>query len=155
MPAERGYVIRSGSSATATTPVALVAATAKTVLSYLAAAADTPCVVEIGISFDGTSGTPAVVELGEVSTLGTVTSFTPHQEYGPVKATAGTAGYNASAEPTYQSVRRPWYVPVNNGLWSIQFPLAREPSVVAGRGFALRVTAPAIVNCLPYMIIGE
>lgn len=155
MAAERGYVVRSGASATATTVVALAAATAKSVLTVLGASSDTLCVVEVAISFDGTSGTPAIVELGEISTLGTVTAFTPQQDFGPVIAAAATAGYNATVEPTYQNIRRTWEVPVNNGLWSVQFPLGREPSVLASRGFGLRVTAPAIVNCLPLLVVAE
>jgi hypothetical protein len=46
-------------------------------------------------------------------------------------------------------------VPVFNGLFVVQYPLGKEPVVAASRGFGLRVTAPAIVNCLPYINFSE
>lgn len=155
--ADRGYVARSGTSATNTTPVALAAATAKTVVAMLGAASDTLNVDEIGISFDGvtSAAVPAIVELIEISTLGTMTGFTPLQLYGPVQASSATAGYNASGEPTVQAVRAAWYVPVFNGLFVMQYPLGKESEVAASRGFGLRVTAPAVVNCLPYIAFSE
>lgn len=154
---ERIYVAKAG-SATASTPVALTAGTAKSVVGVLGASTDTPVVVEIGISFDSvtSSAVPALVELGRITALGTMTAFTPVQTKGISLASSCSAGYNATAEPTYNAVLRSWYVPVFNGLWSIQFPLGREPSVLAvSQGFALRVNAPAAVNCHPYIEYSE
>lgn len=155
--AARGYVARSGSSGTATTPVAMVAATAKTVVGVLAGASDTINVDEFGVSFDGvtSSAVPAVVELLEISTLGTSTSLTPNQIYGPSQAALSTAAYNFSAEPTVVAVKASWYVPVFNGLLVMQYPLGKEPQVAVSKGFGLRVTAPAVVNCLPYILFTE
>jgi hypothetical protein len=155
--AARGYVARSGTSATNVTPVALAAGVAKTVVAMLGASSDTLNVDEIGISFDGVApaAVPAIVELLEISALGTVTSFTPVQLYGPTQPSSASAGYNASAEPTVVASRVPWYVPVFNGLFVVQYPLGKEPVVAASRGFGLRVTAPAIVNCLPYINFSE
>lgn len=155
--AARGYVARSGSSATNTAPVALAAATAKTVVAVLGASSDTLNVDEIGVSFDGitSAAVPATVELLEISALGTVTSFTPNQLYGPAQASSASAGYNASVEPTVQAIKAAWFVPVFNGLFVVQYPLGKEPNVAASRGFGLRVTAPAIVNCLPYIYYSE
>jgi hypothetical protein len=155
--AARGYVARSGSSGTATTPVPLVAATAKTVVAVLGASSDTLNVDEIGISFDGvtSSAVPAIVELVEVSTLGTSTSYTPQQVYGPAQASSASAAYNASVDGTVQAIKASWYVPVFNGLLIVQYPLGKEAQVAASRGFGLRVTAPAVVNCLPYIFFSE
>jgi hypothetical protein len=96
--AARGYVARSGTSATNVTPVALAAGVAKTVVAMLGASSDTLNVDEIGISFDGVApaAVPAIVELLEISALGTVTSFTPVQLYGPTQPSSASAGYNAS-----------------------------------------------------------
>lgn len=155
--AARGYVARSGSSGTVSTPVAMVAATAKTVVAVLGASSDTINVDEIGISFDGitSAAVPALVELVEISALGTMTSYTPQQLYGPAQASSSSAGYNAAAEPTIQAVKGAWYVPVFNGLFVIQYPLGKEPEVVASRGWGLRVNVPAVVNALPYIYYSE
>ena len=155
--AARGYVAKSGSSGTVTTPVAMAAGVAKSVVGVLGGSGDTLNVDEVGLSFDGvtSSAVPALVELLEISALGTMSAFTPVQTYGAALASSATAGYNASAEPTVVAVRKAWYVPVFNGLFVVQFPLGKEPSVSASRGFALRVNAPAIVNCVPYIEYSE
>ena len=155
--AARGYTARSGSSGTVSTPVALAAGVAKSVVGVLGASGDSINVDELGISFDGvtSAAVPALVELLEISALGTMTAFTPQQTYGPVIASSASAGYNASGEPTIVAVKFAWYVPVFNGLLVVQYPLGKEPSVAASRGFALRVNAPAVVNCLPYISYSE
>jgi hypothetical protein len=50
---ERLYVARSGSSATNSTTVAMVAATAKTVVQVLGSSTDTLSLVRIEVSFAG------------------------------------------------------------------------------------------------------
>ena len=158
MPAERGYIVRSGTSATNTTGVALVAATAKTVVAILGSSADTVCVEEITVSFASATATdaPATVELGRITALGTMTAFTPVQSYGPTMATSATAGYNATVEPTYSGIGRACYVPVFNGLLILQFPLGREPAALAGsQGFAIRVTSPVAATCLAQIVYAE
>ena len=155
----RIYTARSGSSATNSTTVALVAATAKSVVGVLGASTDSICVVEFGVSFSSATATdaPATVELGVISALGTTTAFTPVQNAGPyVLASSATAGYNATVEPTYQRIVETFYVPAYMGTFVKQYPLGEEPvQMAATQGFALRVTSPAATNCFAYIKYAE
>jgi hypothetical protein len=158
MPAERTYVVRSGSSATNSTTVALGAATAKSVIAFLGSSTDTLALIEFTVSFPSVTATdvPAVVELGEISALGTMTAFTPIQDAGPILASSATAGHTATVEPTYQNIRRTFYCPIQNGVFAMQFPLGREPTVQAvSRGFAIRVTSPSATNCYASLVYAE
>lgn len=152
----RIYVVRSGASATASTPVS-VGTTAKTVLSVLGTAADTISLKRVVVSFPSVTATdaPATIELGITTTLGTVSAFTPVQTSGSTVASSCTAGYNATAEPTYSRVFDTRYVPVNNGLIEFWYPLGEEPNCDPGQGFALRVTAPVTVNCYASLVYAE
>jgi hypothetical protein len=154
---ERLYVARSGSSATNTTAVAMVAATAKTVVQVLGSANDTIAPVRIRISFDGVTATavPALVELGIITAAGTATSFTPVQVSGSPVASSCTAGYNSSAEPTYNRVFDSFYVPVTMGHWTDWTPLGDEALCAISQGIGVRITAPAVVNCLASILYSE
>lgn len=153
----RTYVVRSGTSATASTAVALSAATAKTVVSCLGSSADTIALSRVRVSFSSVTAAdvPALVEVGIVSTLGTVTSFTPVQTSGRTLASSVTAGYNATVEPTYSRIFDSTYVPVNNGVMEWWFPLGMEPQCDVSQGFAIRVTSPAAVNCFASLLYTE
>lgn len=141
---ERIYVVRSGTSATNSTPVALVAATAKTVVSVLGASNDTISLKRVRVSFNSVTATdaPALIEVGITTALGTVTAFTPVQTVGSSIASSCTAGYNATAEPTFNRVFEALYVPVNNGVYECYYPLGEEPGCDPSQGLALRITAP-------------
>lgn len=154
---ERLYVARSGTSATNTTPVALAAGTAKTVVGVLGSAADTLAMVRLEVSFDGVTATavPAVVELGIITALGTTSAFTPVQSTGSPAVSSATAGYNATVEPTYNRILWSRYVPVTMGLLLEWVPLGEEPLAAVSQGFAVRVTAPAAVNCLASITYAE
>lgn len=154
---ERLYVARSGTSATNTTTVALAAATAKTVVAVLGSATDTLSLVRVEVSFDGVTATavPAVVELGLITALGTSTAFTPVQATGSPLASSATAGYNHTVEPTYNRILWSRYVPVTMGLMTEWVPLGEEPLGAISQGFGLRVTAPAVVNCLASLTYAE
>lgn len=154
---ERLYVVRSGTSATNTTPVALAAGTAKTVVGVLGAATDTLSMVRLEVSFDGITATavPAVVELGIITALGTTTAFTPVQSTGSPANSTASAGYNATVEPTYSRILWSRYVPVTMGLLLEWIPLGEEPLAAVSQGFAVRVTAPAAVNCLASITYAE
>lgn len=154
---ERTYIARSGTSATNTTAVALVAATAKTVISVLGSANDTLGLRRVRVSFNSVTATdaPAVVEVGIISTLGTVTSFTPVQMTGRALASSASAGYNATVEPTYQRVGDATYVPVQQGLFEWWYPLGDEALADVSQGFAIRVTAPAAGSCLASILYAE
>jgi hypothetical protein len=148
-----GYIIET------TGDVALSAATAKTVLNFIAASNALFRVCEIAVSFDGTSATaePVTIELcySTQAGAGTNTSFTPVQIRGATRTVQGTAARSYSAEPTALTTWKRWLVHPQTGI-EMQFPLGREPEeTVTADGICLRVTAPATVNCQAYMEIEE
>lgn len=153
---ERLYVVRSGTSATNSTPVS-VGTTAKTVLSILGTANDTLGLKRVVVSFPSVTATdaPATVELGIISTLGTVTAFTPVQHNGRILASSASAGYNATVEPTYQRVLDTRYVPLQQGVVEWWLPLGEEIQADVSQGFGLRVTAPVTVNCYASLLYAE
>lgn len=154
MPA--GYTIDTQGS------IAMAAATAKTILNLINATNSLIRIVEISVSFDGVTATavPAVVELCK-STQGGAgsgsTATTPNQLRGPTRTVQATAARNyATTEPTTLTAVKRWLVPVFNGLLVAQFPLGREPEQTAsGNAYALRVTAPAVVNAAAYIEFEE
>lgn len=153
----RTYIARSGTSATNTTGVSLTAATAKSVVGCLGASSDTITMMRVKISFSSATATdaPATVELGIISALGTMTSFTPVQWSGSSLASSATAGYNATVEPTYTRIVDSMYIPVFNGAYAEWIPLGMEPQVGASTGFAIRITSPAAATCLASILFGE
>lgn len=154
---ERLYTARSGSSATNTTTVAMVAATAKTVVQVFGTANTTLSLVRVKVSFDGVtaSAVPALVEWGIITAAGTSTAFTPVQNTGSPFASPAAGGYNSSAEPTYTRIIDSAYVPVFMGTYVEWYPLGEEPLCAVSQGFGIRVTAPATVNCLASIIYAE
>lgn len=154
---QRMYVARSGAAAGTSVAVALVAATAKTVVAVLGGASDSIALKRVKVSFDSVVVTdvPAKVEIGVITALGTMTSFTPGQLSGQAQASSCTAGYNASVEPTYNRLVEAHYVPVLMGLHEFWFPLGDEPVVGASQGFGLRITSPSAVNCLASLVYAE
>src|SRR3982750_773907 len=101
---ERIYVVRSGASGITSTPVALVAATAKTVVGCFGTAATTLGLKRIRGSFASVTATdvPATGRVGFTSPTGTVgTAFPPGQTVGSSVGSIASAGYNYSAEPPY------------------------------------------------------
>lgn len=154
---ERLYVARSGSSATNTTAVATVAATAKTIVAVLGGSGDSICVKRIKVSFASVTATdvPAVVEIGLITALGTSTSFTPVQHSGTVQASSSTAGYNHSVEPTYSRILDSFYAPVNNGLVIDWSPLGEEALAAGSQGWGIRVTSPQAQSVLASILYSE
>jgi len=154
---ERLYMVRSGSSATNSTAVSLTAATTKTVLSVLGTAGTTISLKRVRVSFASVtaSDVPALVEIGITTTLGTVTAFTPVETCGSTLASACSAGYNATAEPTYNRIFESTYVPVNNGFVEWWYPLGEEPQCDPSQGLALRITAPQAQSCYASLLFAE
>lgn len=154
---DRLYVVRSGTSATNSTAVSLSAATAKSVLSVMGAATDSISLKRVVVSFASVTATdvPALVEVGIITALGTVTSFTPVQQVGHTVASSCTAGYNATVEPTFNRVIDSRYVPVNNGLIEWWYPLGEEPQCDASQGIALRITAPQAQSVYASLLYSE
>lgn len=139
--------------------IALTAATAKTILSYINASNGVARLIEMAVSFDGTSATaePVTVEVcySTEATAGTATSHTMAQTGGPTRTAQGTAKRNFTAEPTALTVWKRWLVHPQTGL-VLQFPLGREPElIVTADALVMRCMAPANVNCQGYMEIEE
>jgi hypothetical protein len=157
MNSNRVYLARSGAAQNTSTPVALVAATAKTVVSTLGTANTTLALFRWRVSFNSVAATdaPALVEVGIVSTLGTVTAFTPSQIFGTSVASVATAGYNATVEPTYVRLVESLYVPVNNGVYEYTYSLGTEAVCAASQGLAIRVTAPQAQSCYASIFYAE
>jgi len=140
--------------------IALAAATAKTILAYINAANGLGRIIELSLSFDGTSATaePVTVELGSSTqaTAGTSTAHTMAQSGGPTRTVQGTAARNYTAEPTVITVLKRWLIRPDGGQLILQFPLGREPEqVVTADALVVRCTAPAVVNVQGYLEVEE
>lgn len=137
--------------------VALSAGANKTLVQILAGSAKPLRIVEVGVSFDGVTGTavPVTVDLMRQTTSGTASALTIVQENPQTEAPAATARNAFSAEPTAGDILRTWYVTPAGGLWVMQFPLGREPVVGVSGRIALRVNAPATVNAAGYLTFDE
>lgn len=151
-----GYACSSGAAFAVTSG-------AKTLINLIAgASAAPPTLVEFGVSFDGVtaSAVPALVELcmstqAGAGTTGSVGAITQIRGYAGASSGVTVVG-QYSAEPTVLVAVKQWFVPAFMGLFTIQFPLGREPmgfdtAATSGKGIALRVSAPASVNCRGYM----
>lgn len=129
----------------------LTAATAKTVLSVVAPASFGINWLRYEISFDGATSTavPALIQLctHTAATAGTSTAVTALQVGGTVIASGVTAATNFTAEPTVLTPFDSFTLPVYGGTGIVPFTPGQEPNSVVSQGFAIRVTAPAAVNC--------
>lgn len=144
--------------------VALSAATAKTVAYIKPASARALTITELAISFDGVtaSAVPVLCEImfGTAATNSTPgtgsTSVTPGQVRGQTATAGATAAKNATSEPTVLTVVKSLYVSPTAGF-VLQLPLGREldgnPTVMAM--FAIRLTAPAVVNATGWIEFEE
>jgi hypothetical protein len=139
-----GYVVPIGAN------VALVAATAKTVLCAIAPAQFGIDWIGYEISFDGVtaSAKPVLVELctctlATNSTPGTGnTTATVTQRYGP-SITAGFTGfYGSTSEPTVITMFDSFTLTPNGGTLIRDFPKDRTPDTAVSTGFLIRCTAP-------------
>jgi hypothetical protein len=139
--------------------IALSAATTKSVLSVVTAANAPVKIVEIGVSFDGTSSTaePVTVELcsSTEATAGTSTSHTIAQTGGVPRTAQASGKRNFTVEPTTLTVLKRWLVHPQAGM-VLQFPLGREPmQTTTSDAIVLRCTAPAAVNFQGYLEFEE
>lgn len=143
---------KCGYSAVTGGAVALAAATAKTVLGLKAHANFGLDLLKVSITFDGVTATavPVLVELcactWATNSPGTnSTSVTPLQTYGRVVAVGATAGKTWTTEPTVLTVLKELLLPPTSGLL-YDIPLGNTWDCDLSLGFAIRCTAPAIVN---------
>jgi hypothetical protein len=145
---------KAGYSASIAAAVALVANTAKTVVGVLAPAQFGVDWTGFDMSFDGVtaSAVPVLVELCSVTFAtnppGTnSTSITLTQDYGRAITAGFTAAYNWTAEPTVVTPFDAFDLTPNGGTIVRDFMQGRTPDSAVSTGFAIRLTAPAVVNC--------
>ena len=142
-----------------TADIALVAATAKTILNVINAANGLIRIIEFAVSFDGIAAAaePVTVELckSTQATAGTSTAHTILQSGGPTRTVQATGARAYTAEPTVLTVLKRWLVHPQTGI-VLQFPLGRETEqVTTADGLCLRCTAPAAVNAQGYIEFEE
>lgn len=143
----------SGYSVQTESAVALVAATAKTVIGAKAPAGNGLQMKSFELAFDGVtaSAVPVLVEIVSATFATNApgtnsTSTTPRQLYGRVSAAGFTSAKNWTVEPTVLVPLKEFLLTPNAGLIAYQFPLGQEPDCALGEGLAIRCTAPANVN---------
>lgn len=139
-----------------TAEVALVAATAKTVIQLVAPANHRVKILGWGVFFDGvnTAAEPVQVAVVRQSTAGTMTSLSPVQVQ-PVSETIQTlAWHTATAEPTAGDTIDAVECHPQQG-YEVKFPMGQEV-IVAGSGrLGITCTAPAAVNVRAKFIFEE
>lgn len=155
--AKTGYTATVAATSGAT-GVPLAAGVAKTVLGVKSNAAFGVDLRKIAVGFDGitASAVPVLVELVyctfATNAPGTnSTSRTPAQAYGRVVASGVTAASNWTAEPTVITVLKQYLLTPNGGLVIEEFAPDHGFDCAAGEGFAIRCTAPAIVDVVATM----
>jgi hypothetical protein len=140
--------------------VALVAATAQTVLQITASSNQRVRVTEYEFSFDGTNSanTPCQVRVMRQTTAGTFSTTLATGAVGAagiaklndlysVAETIQTAAKTAStAEPTYGEVLRWITIPVFGGTVVIPCPPGQEDYIPGGSRLGVVLTAPQSVN---------
>ena len=131
--------------------VALLAATAKTVIQIAAPANQRVKLSRLGISFDGGTSTsvPARVRILRQTTAGTFTSATnaPVPLESELTETVQTNyQVGATAEPTAGALLDDFAVPTFDGQYLDYPPFANEIIIQGGGRLGVEVTAPAAVN---------
>lgn len=128
--------------------VALVAATAKTILTAIAPAQFGVDLLKYRIGFDGVtaSAIPVVVEIVSWTTDGTGTGGTVVQSSGRSITAGFTTKYNYSVEPTTATLIDRFTMTPNGGTVIYDFPYGDSPDTAVSNLIGLRCTAPAAVN---------
>ena len=147
-------------------PVALVAATAKTVLQINVPSTTDIKLIGWGVSFDGTAGgsqVPVICALFDDSTAASVgTSLTPIN-WGNTQAQAslciGGAALTAYGCTTEGTLTTPRYLDMEEVSpqtgYGVYWPPSHQPRVGVSRFIHIRCTAPAVVNVLPWILWAE
>ncbi len=141
-------------------PVALVAATIKTVLQIATPSGSDIRLNGWGVSFDGVTGTaiPVICQLidGDVgASVGTSLTPDPWDTGYPASSCVGGAaltGYNFGTEGVMTTVRQldAQHVHPQSG-YAVWWPEAHRPRVNVSRFLRIRCKAPAGVNVLPWI----
>lgn len=147
----------------APTVVALVAATAKTVLQVATPSTTDIRIIGWSVSFDSASAAqPGWCQLIQTDVAATVTSATPElwghdlaPASGCVGGTAAT-GYNGSAEGTITAVRvfDQQEVYPQSG-YGVIFPDSRQARMPVSKFLRIRCQFPAAVNVIPWILWEE
>lgn len=143
-----------------TADVALVAATAKTVIQLATAATRRLWLKEAQISFKSITATdvPVLVQLRRQSTAGTATAISsaniaPDVEGHPTALTG--ANEAATVEPTTGVLVKEWYITPIGGVLVYQLPLGDEIEMAVSSFLGLVVTAPQTESCRAYLKFNE
>jgi hypothetical protein len=146
--------VKTSYAATTGAPVALSAATAKTVLCVLSPAQFGIDLLGIEVGFDGVTAS-AVPVLIEVCTSTAATNSTPGtnnttgavtQSSGRAITTGFTTFYASTSEPTVLTPFERFTLTPNGGLLIYDWPRDSTPDTAVSSGIAIRCTAPASVN---------
>jgi hypothetical protein len=148
--------------------VALVAATAKTVIQVATPSTTDIIVLGWGVSFDGASGTavPVICQLADTDVAATgLTSLTPEtwgnaqQQASLCVGGASATGTGAGVTPTEGTITtvrqfdaQHVHPQAGYGVW---FGEGARPRVGISRFLRIRCTAPANVNVLPWVVWAE
>lgn len=141
--------------------VALTAATAKTIMSVINGANSINRLIELSVSFDGTTpnAESVTIELCKSTQAGagSSTSHTMAQSGGPTRNAQSTAARNYTSEPTVLTVIKRWLIHPAGGGLLLQGPQGREiaEQITGSNALAVRCTAPAGVNAQGYMEVEE
>lgn len=135
---------------TTSVEVALVAATAKTVLHLLAGTNVRFVIQAVTLSFDGTSNTaePVLVRLVRQTTAPTGTTRNPLKKDSDISTALLVTGLeNVSVEPTDSDIMLTYHIHPQAGA-QYPLPLPGEIIIPTVARIGLKLTAPAGVNCL-------
>lgn len=137
--------------------VALVAATAKTVIEVTAAANHRCLIREMTIMFKGVavSNEPVTVELTRFATTGTGSAGTEQKVDPDYSETIQTSfKFDDSAEPASQTVLRTWAIHPQSGV-ILPLPFDRPIPIPGADLIGIRCTADDAVNALVHMVAEE
>ena len=161
----RSFIVFNGASPTTAAQVPVATGTAIKTMLQVAVPATTPItLVEWGISFNGSAAaTPGTVELIQTdvaASTGTAVTPTVYDDPNSVASLciggAALTCFSPTAEGTITATRvfdAQLIAPTNQ--YVKQFPLGREPQVIAGKFLRIRVTFAATVNAICYVVYEE
>ncbi|MGW4663172.1 hypothetical protein [Streptosporangium sandarakinum] len=161
------YIAYNGPNATTAAPTPVTTGTsAKTLLQIATPNTKMIRPVAWGISFSGfAAAAPLLVELVETDAAATVTAHTstgikpyddPNAPASVVTLGTSATGYSASGEGSPTATRHADLQQIApTGQYNYLWPLGREFKVATSRFLRVRVTAPAAVSALCYVIWEE
>lgn len=144
---------KSGYGTSTEGAVALVAATAKSIIGVRAGTAFGIDLKHFAVSFDGVtaSAVPVLIEVCyatfATNAPGTAsTSTTIDNRYGRASASGCTAAKAWTTEPTVLTGLGEFLLDPNKGVVFYDWPLGESPDTDLNHGYVIRCNAPAAVN---------